>query len=117
MTDYAALNRYHMALFLVESLEEVLRDKPELTIGELLTIYRDKATLAKMEALPDGKDQSTMDEKCARCGRELVVSETGFVTHLAEDGGLNRGCRAASFDNETGWDDSLNKSWKATRPK
>jgi hypothetical protein len=53
---------------------------------------------------------------CERCGRR-VISIPGFVTHLGEDGGLLRGCRAASFTVEDGWDDSLDKRWTAKMSK
>ncbi len=54
--------------------------------------------------------------RCRRCGRAIVNlgSDQGTRwTHLSADGGLNVGCRAASFAPGEGWDDDLPRSWKA----
>jgi hypothetical protein len=56
------------------------------------------------------------DPTCRRCGRAVVnvgSDERSRWTHVAADGGLNVGCRAASFTTEGGWDDDLPRSWKA----
>src|SRR5690606_4583028 len=44
---------------------------------------------------------------CGRCGRAVVNPSGDRWTHLAADGGLFIGCRAASFTDENGWDESL----------
>lgn len=56
---------------------------------------------------------------CRRCGRTVVnvgTDEQQRWIHLAADGGLNVGCRAASFTTEGGWDDNIPRSWKAASP-
>lgn len=58
-----------------------------------------------------------VDETCSRCGRQIIVSSNGYVTHVSADGGLNRGCRAASFQPDHGWDDNIPPSWYAKRAK
>jgi hypothetical protein len=53
---------------------------------------------------------------CRRCGRTVVnigTDERPRWTHVAADGGLNVGCRAASYTPGCGWDDDLPRSWKA----
>ena len=52
---------------------------------------------------------------CTRCGRRIVDVGDGQSrwTHLLADGGMNVGCRAASFVAGAGWDESLDRGWKA----
>jgi hypothetical protein len=61
------------------------------------------------------KEPKVAEVVCERCGRE-VVNIGGATqlrwTHLAADGGLNVGCRPASFTASDGWGD-IPKSWKA----
>ena len=55
---------------------------------------------------------------CRRCGRAIVNPSGSRWTHLSSDGGLNVGCRAASFTSDEGWDDTLARSWRASpRPE
>lgn len=65
----------------------------------------------------DPADDGLTIEKCARCGRTILTTDTGYTTHQGADGHLSRGCRAASFTVENGWDDNLKRSWLATRPR
>jgi hypothetical protein len=58
-----------------------------------------------------------MTVMCRRCGREIIPHGRDSWTHLGADGGLSVGCRAASFNPGSGWNDSLSRSWKATPPK
>jgi hypothetical protein len=56
------------------------------------------------------------DERCMHCGRAIV--DVGMAgpprwIHLAADGGTNVGCRTASFESDSGWNDSLDRRWKA----
>lgn len=50
---------------------------------------------------------------CKLCGRGLVNERRGRWTHLAADGTLKVGCRAASWTPPDGWDDSLPRHWRA----
>lgn len=57
------------------------------------------------------------EPRCRRCGRIVVATASAHGAqwiHLSADGGCNVGCRAASFAPGAGWDDSLDRSWKAT---
>lgn len=56
------------------------------------------------------------EERCAHCGRAIVdigAAGTPRWIHPSADGGTNVGCRAASFEASSGWDDSLDRRWKA----
>jgi hypothetical protein len=51
---------------------------------------------------------------CRRCDQpitELFQSDNGRGWRHDSDG--SRGCRAATFDRGSGWDDSIPRSWKA----
>ena len=50
---------------------------------------------------------------CRRCGRAIVEAVSGRWTHLAADGTLVVGCRAASFTRDQGWNDTLDRGWRA----
>lgn len=52
------------------------------------------------------------DLVCRRCGR-AVVDLGGKWTHINAAGGLNVGCRAASFTAGAGWDDNIPRTWTA----
>jgi hypothetical protein len=54
-------------------------------------------------------------KECARCGQVIVEQASGW-THPTEAGTF-RGCRAASFHADTGWNDELDRRWKAKPPK
>jgi hypothetical protein len=54
---------------------------------------------------------------CRRCQRSILRGarwRDGYHWwHIAEDHSLRRGCRAASFTTENGWDDSIDRKWMA----
>lgn len=73
---------------------------------------------AALWALSDElSDRSALE--CRRCGREIIdIGPAGRSrwTHIAADGGLNVGCRAATFTVEGGWNDDIPRAWKAAPP-
>jgi hypothetical protein len=73
-------------------------DYPERTTPELRTAY------AAFTRAAWRKEQA----ECRYCGKE--ISRFGD-TWLHATGG--RGCRAATFDPDVGWDDSLDRKWRA----
>lgn len=103
----------HSALELaVSEIRRLLGENPALTGAEIAAAL--EAELSEGRAA--GLAQQVFDESCQRCGRQVIISGN-FVTHVSADGGLNRGCRAASFVSEEGWDESLPRSWYAKTPK
>jgi hypothetical protein len=55
---------------------------------------------------------STHLDFCRHCDRKVILGPRWSNGrrdwwHLAADGSLRRGCRAASFTDEYGWDDSI----------
>jgi hypothetical protein len=61
-----------------------------------------------LQARDDGYEAT-----CRRCGRAIVQPTLGRCTHLAAGGTLVAGCRAASFTSGDGWDDALDRRWRA----
>lgn len=54
---------------------------------------------------------------CLKCGRALFRLTTPITTdwaHRDGDGWPRVGCRAATWSEKTGWDDSVPRSWSAT---
>jgi hypothetical protein len=53
---------------------------------------------------------------CRHCARRIFeIGDRWF--HRSDDGGRFRGCRAASFDDDSGWDDTLDRRWMAAPPR
>ena len=53
---------------------------------------------------------------CRHCGHAIVRIGDAAWRHAAA-APMSRGCRAASFDRDGAWDDSLDRAWKASPPK
>ena len=66
-----------------------------------------------------GRDFIEGDD-CRNCHKPIIgvrsdVGRTGYLwLHVEAEPGASRGCRAASYKQGGGWDDSLNRRWKAT---
>lgn len=53
---------------------------------------------------------------CRHCGHAIARIGDAPWRHSAA-APMSRGCRAASFDRDGAWDDSLDRAWKASPPK
>ena len=53
------------------------------------------------------------ERSCKRCGRHVILDASERWTHRGTDGTSWRGCRAASWTKDDGWDDDLPRSWNA----
>jgi hypothetical protein len=71
------------------------------------------ATPGGLAGPPLPPEVSGVAVECGLCGRPLVQTFSGKWTHQSADGGTNVGCRAASYTQETGWND-LPRHWRAT---
>lgn len=76
--------------------------------AELLPDYVD--AWHALAARDDGYEMS-----CRWCGRSIVNTMGDKWTHLAADNTLVVGCRAASFTPGEGWDETLDRRWRATQ--
>jgi hypothetical protein len=65
------------------------------------------------ELLETVKDEPVLCRHCA--GPIFEVGDRWF--HRNAEGGRVRGCRAASFDDDSGWDDTLDRRWTARPPR
>ena len=107
--EYFMLQRAAQQL-LVDGMERFLEVDPNASAADLLTYARSKVT---PEWQPD-------TEPCRHCGRATVIDLGGRVNHLGEDGGLSRGCRAASFRDDPYpdgdfWDNAIPRNQYAAR--
>lgn len=92
---------------MIRLLESAVRQQPNVTASALVAELRARQTQSVLPAMDCGT--------CRRCGKRVVRVDHDFVTHVAEDGSVtNRGCRAATFNVDTGWDESLPRGWTAT---
>lgn len=53
---------------------------------------------------------------CQHCGHAIARIADGAWRHIGA-APMSRGCRAASFDRNGTWDNSLDRAWKASPPK
>lgn len=87
----------------VSSAEEVLRGVKEEVADRT----------AQFERL---NDELMRHAVCRHCGHAIARLGDSTWRHSAA-APMSRGCRAASFDRDGTWDDSLSRAWKANPPK
>ncbi|MFF7025810.1 HNH endonuclease [Streptomyces klenkii] len=61
-------------------------------------------------------DELMRQTACRHCGHAIARIGDAPWRHIAA-APMSRGCRAASFDRDGTWDDSLDRAWKASPPK
>lgn len=101
--EAAALVREIIKTAGASSAEEVLRGVTEMVADRT----------AQFERLADELMGSTV---CRHCGHAIARIGDAAWRHSAA-APMSRGCRAASFDRDGTWDDSLDRAWKASPPK
>ncbi|GAA2491705.1 hypothetical protein GCM10010406_29750 [Streptomyces thermolineatus] len=102
-TEAAALVHDIIASAGVSSAEEVLRGIKEEAADRT----------AQFERLAD---ELMGQAVCRHCGHAIARIGDAPWRHSAA-APMSRGCRAASFDRDGTWDDSLDRAWKASPPK
>ncbi|WP_436778858.1 hypothetical protein [Streptomyces sp. URMC 126] len=101
--EAVALVRDIIASTWVSSAEEVLRGIKEEAADRT----------AQFERLAD---ELTGHAVCRYCGHAIARIGDAPWRHSAA-APISRGCRAASFDRDGTWDDSLDRAWKGSPPK
>ncbi|WP_181138630.1 HNH endonuclease [Streptomyces sp. Ru73] len=101
--EAAALVRDVIASAGVTTAEEVLRGVKEEVADRT----------AQFERLAD---ELMGQAVCRYCGHAIARIGDAAWRHSAA-APMSRGCRAASFDRDGTWDDSLDRAWKASPPK
>lgn len=104
----------HARLAAAVIVKDILRDNPAMTTGELVRRLDEIADEAEAEQVEMLRRERA---ECRNCGQKISRPVGGDVDMWRhEDADRSRSCRAASFDDETGWDDSLKRTWMA-RPR
>ncbi|MEU6464108.1 hypothetical protein [Streptomyces sp. NPDC046976] len=102
-TEAAVLVRDIIASAGVSSAEEVLRGIEEEVADRT----------AQFERLADALMGHTV---CRHCGHAIArIGDAPWRHSVAAP--MSRGCRAAGFDRDGAWDDSLDRGWKASPPR
>ncbi|MFC9153816.1 HNH endonuclease [Streptomyces bauhiniae] len=99
----AALVRDIVSSAGISSAEDVLRGLKEEVADRTATFER-------------LSDELTGHAICRHCGHAIARIGTASWRHIAA-APMSRGCRAASFDRDGTWDNSLDRAWKASPPK
>ncbi|MEW2167401.1 HNH endonuclease [Streptomyces sp. NPDC007084] len=102
-TEAAALVRGIIGSAGVSSAEEVLRGIQEELADRT----------AQLDRL---HDELMAYDVCRHCGHAIARVGDASWRHSAA-APMSRGCRAASFDRDGTWDDSLDRAWKASPPR
>lgn len=102
-TEAAALVRDIIRATGVSSAEEVLRGVKEEMADRT----------AQFDRLADELMRHAV---CRYCDHAIASIGDASWRHIAA-APMSRGCRAASFDRDGTWDDSLDRAWKASPPK
>ena len=94
--DHLELTAARRLIAFIDALVPDYWEQPELTES-----YRELLDTVEDERIP-----------CRHCARPVFqIGERWF--HRDAEGGRFRGCRAASFVDDRGWDDSLDRRWTA----
>lgn len=101
--EAAALVRHIVTSTGISSAEEVLRGVKEEVADRTAQFERLTAELMAHAT-------------CRHCGEAIARIGDAPWRHSAA-APMSRGCRAASFDRDGTWDDSLDRAWKASPPK
>jgi hypothetical protein len=93
----------------------ILDEEPALSGQEVLARLDDLVAARAEEAIQTEAELVRYTE-CRHCG--FTIMRVGDSAWRHDDAPpMSRGCRAASFDRDDKWDDSLNRTWKATPAK
>ncbi|MFB7785987.1 HNH endonuclease [Streptomyces vinaceus] len=110
-----AARRADIAIAAVALVREVIDSAGLSTAEEVLRGIKEEAAdrTAQFERLSDELMGHTV---CRHCGHAIARIGDSAWRHSAR-APMSRGCRAASFDRDGTWDDSLDRAWKASPPK
>jgi ABC-type thiamine transport system ATPase subunit len=94
----------------------IVREEPGISGEELLA----RLELKEREAaeLIEQLEEEMRPERttCAKCGQPIETSKASGNQWIHSSDG-SRGCRAATFTADQGWDDSIPRNWTATPAK
>ena len=110
-----AARRADIAIEAAALVRDIIGSAGISTAGEVLRGVKEEVTdrTAQFERLADELMEHVA---CRHCGRAIARIGDAPWRHSAA-APMSRGCRAASFDRDGTWDDSLGRSWKAMPPK
>ncbi|MGW8969641.1 hypothetical protein [Streptomyces platensis] len=94
---------------------QILADNTDLSGNEVLCHLDELVAEASAEAKRVATEL-VEESACRHCGHSIMRVGDSTWRHDAAMP-MSRGCRAASFDRDGTWDDSLDRAWKATPPK
>jgi len=96
----------------VEVLDEVLASNPTASLADVRKYASDLMQLAQAR-LAEVEVQIERGV-CRHCGRNITRGNDGEWYHGAIPSWGSRGCRSYSFNRLSGWDETLDRQWKAS---
>lgn len=95
----------------IEVINEVIASNP----GASVTDVREYATeqLQVAQALMAEEEAQVERGVCRHCGVKIVLGNDDAWYHGDVPAWGSRGCRSYSFDRVKGWNETLNREWKA----
>lgn len=116
ITAMMATMRAFEADKLVRAVREMVDANPEVSGREVLLRLEalageamDRADKAVVASEPDR-------DECAKC-RQPIETDSSDRERWVHSSDHSRGCRAATFTTEDGWNDEIPRSWMATPAK
>lgn len=111
----AAARRADIAIEAAALVRDIIDSAGVSSAEEVLRCVNEEA--ADRNAQFDRLDAELMGHAvCRHCGHAIARIGDAAWRHSAT-APMSRGCRAASFDRDGTWDDSLDRAWKASPPK
>lgn len=98
---------------MVRAVKKAVDDEPGISGREVLALLEELAHKAQERATEAMADSEPDRETCAKCGQPIQTDSRDRERWL-HSSDRSRGCRAATFDRENGWNDDIPRSWMAT---
>jgi hypothetical protein len=96
----------------VEVIDEFVTGNPAATVADVRAYA--SARQARADQVLAEQDARVERAACRHCGVEIVKGNDGAWYHGDVPSWGSRGCRAHSYHRLGGWDDALDRSWKAS---
>lgn len=101
---------------LVRAVRSMVEASPEISGREVLTRLEDLAKETQERANEAIVASEPDRDECVKCGQPIQTDFRDRERWVHTSDG-SRGCRAATFNDEDGWNDDIPRSWTATPRK
>ncbi|MFH9422946.1 hypothetical protein [Streptomyces sp. NPDC017529] len=97
---------------MVRAVRQAVEADPGISGREVLVLLEGLASESQRRATQARADSEPDRDVCAKCGQP-VETDSSDRERWVHSSDRSRGCRAATFDPDSGWNDDIPKSWLA----